>query len=156
LTGFFAEIGRRPVNDAWLPPIPILATVLLAGIAVGFESAVYSTLDCCRGIPAITFILSVQVRSSSSLFAICTRWGCYQLAVGVIVAMDADSRFRIMRKASLKCRAMCREKRRTDPLLNWIDWKHDQAIAGRFTIATAVLAATALSFGAQHVQFTSC
>jgi K(+)-stimulated pyrophosphate-energized sodium pump len=44
LTGFFTETGKRPVNDVAASSETGAATVILAGIAVGFESAVYSAL----------------------------------------------------------------------------------------------------------------
>jgi len=44
LTGYFTETGRRPVNDVAASSETGAATVLLAGISVGFESAVYSAM----------------------------------------------------------------------------------------------------------------
>ena len=44
LTGFFTEVGKRPVNDVSASSKTGPATVILAGISVGFESAVYSAL----------------------------------------------------------------------------------------------------------------
>ena len=44
LTGFFTEVGKRPVNDVAASSQTGSATVILAGISVGFESAVYSAL----------------------------------------------------------------------------------------------------------------
>ena len=41
LTGFFTETGKRPVNDVAASSETGAATVILAGIAIGFESAVY-------------------------------------------------------------------------------------------------------------------
>jgi len=44
LTGFFTEVGKRPVNDVAASSKTGPATVILAGVSVGFESAVYSAL----------------------------------------------------------------------------------------------------------------
>jgi K(+)-stimulated pyrophosphate-energized sodium pump len=44
LTGFFTETGKRPVNDVAASSQTGSATVILAGISVGFESAVYSAM----------------------------------------------------------------------------------------------------------------
>ena len=44
LTGFFTEVGKRPVNDVSASSKTGSATVILAGVSVGFESAVYSAL----------------------------------------------------------------------------------------------------------------
>ena len=44
LTGFFTEVGKRPVNDVAASSKTGAATVILAGVSVGFESAVYSAL----------------------------------------------------------------------------------------------------------------
>ena len=44
LTGFFTEVGKRPVNDVAASAKTGAATVILAGVSVGFESAVFSAL----------------------------------------------------------------------------------------------------------------
>jgi K(+)-stimulated pyrophosphate-energized sodium pump len=44
LTGYFTEVGKRPVNDVAASSQTGAATVILAGISIGFESAVYSAL----------------------------------------------------------------------------------------------------------------
>ena len=50
LTGFFTEVGKRPVNDVAASSQTGSATVILAGISVGFESAVYSALLIAAGV----------------------------------------------------------------------------------------------------------
>ena len=49
LTGFFTEVGKRPVNDVAASSQTGSATVILAGISVGFESAVYSAILIAAG-----------------------------------------------------------------------------------------------------------
>ncbi|MFS6666071.1 sodium/proton-translocating pyrophosphatase, partial [Staphylococcus aureus] len=44
LTGYFTETGKRPVNDVAASSETGAANVILAGISVGFESAVYSAI----------------------------------------------------------------------------------------------------------------
>ena len=44
LTGYFTETTRKPVRDIGKTSLTGPATVILAGISVGLESAVYSAL----------------------------------------------------------------------------------------------------------------
>src|SRR5690606_29236420 len=44
LTGYFTATNRRPVRDIGKTSLTGPATVVLAGVSVGFESAVYSAL----------------------------------------------------------------------------------------------------------------
>ena len=44
LTGYFTETNRRPVDDVAKSSLTGPATVILSGISVGLESAVYSAL----------------------------------------------------------------------------------------------------------------
>ena len=50
LTGYFTETSRRPVKDIGKASETGAATVVLAGISVGFESAVYSALVIGAGV----------------------------------------------------------------------------------------------------------
>jgi K(+)-stimulated pyrophosphate-energized sodium pump len=86
LTGFFTEVGRRPVNDVAASSQTGAATVILAGISVGFESAVYSALLIASAVFG-AYLLGGGV-VVLSLFAVALA-GCGLLTtVGVIVAMD--------------------------------------------------------------------
>jgi len=86
LTGFFTEVGRRPVNDVAASSQTGAATVILAGISVGFESAVYSALLIASAVFG-AYLLGGGV-VILSLFAVALA-GCGLLTtVGVIVAMD--------------------------------------------------------------------
>ena len=83
LTGYFTETGRRPVKDIGKASETGAATVVLAGISVGFESAVYSALVIGAGVFG-----AYLVGGSIALFAVALA-GCGLLTtVGVIVAMD--------------------------------------------------------------------
>ena len=86
LTGFFTEVGRRPVNDVAASSQTGPATVILAGISVGFESAVYSALLIAAGVFG-AYLLGGGI-VVLSLLAVALA-GCGLLTtVGVIVAMD--------------------------------------------------------------------
>jgi K(+)-stimulated pyrophosphate-energized sodium pump len=83
LTGYFTETGRRPVKDIGKTSLTGPATVILSGISVGFESAVYSALVIGAGVYG-----AYLVGGSVALFAVALA-GCGLLTtVGVIVAMD--------------------------------------------------------------------
>ncbi len=60
LTGYFTETTRRPVRDIGKTSLTGPATVVLAGISVGLESAVYTALligaRCVRGVPARRYV----------------------------------------------------------------------------------------------------
>ena len=86
LTGFFTEVGRRPVNDVAASSQTGAATVILAGISVGFESAVYSALLIAAGVFGAYLLGNGIVVLSLLAVALA---GCGLLTtVGVIVAMD--------------------------------------------------------------------
>src|SRR5438045_3767391 len=50
LTGYFTETNRRPVRDIGKTSLTGPATVILAGVSVGFESAVYSAIVIAAGV----------------------------------------------------------------------------------------------------------
>jgi K(+)-stimulated pyrophosphate-energized sodium pump len=86
LTGFFTEVGKRPVNDVAASSKTGAATVILAGVSVGFESAVYSALLIAAGVFGAFLLGGGTI--VLSLFAVALA-GCGLLTtVGVIVAMD--------------------------------------------------------------------
>ncbi|GAA3994865.1 sodium-translocating pyrophosphatase [Allokutzneria multivorans] len=85
LTGYFTGTDYRPVKDVGKTSLTGAATVVLSGISVGFESAVYTALVIGAAVYG-AFLLSGSV--IISLFAIALA-GCGLLTtVGVIVAMD--------------------------------------------------------------------
>jgi K(+)-stimulated pyrophosphate-energized sodium pump len=86
LTGYFTGTEHRPVKDVGRTSLTGPATVILAGLAVGFESAVYTTLVIGAAVFG-AFALGTG-SLSVSLFAVALT-GCGLLTtVGVIVAMD--------------------------------------------------------------------
>ncbi|HET7742218.1 MAG TPA: sodium/proton-translocating pyrophosphatase, partial [Mycobacterium sp.] len=86
LTGYFTGTDHRPVKDVGRTSLTGAATVILSGIGVGLESAVYTTLVIASAVFG-AFLLgggSVTVALAGVSLA-----GCGLLTtVGVIVAMD--------------------------------------------------------------------
>jgi K(+)-stimulated pyrophosphate-energized sodium pump len=86
LTGYFTETNRKPVDDVSRSSLTGPATVILAGISVGLESAVYSALLIGAGVFGAYLLGGGSV--VVGLFAIALA-GCGLLTtVGVIVSMD--------------------------------------------------------------------
>ncbi len=145
LTGFFTETGKRPVNDVAASSQTGAATVILAGVSVGFESAVYSAL-LIAGAVFGAFLLgggSVVL----SLFAIALAGTGLLTTVGVIVAMDTFGP--ISDNAQGIAEMSGDVKGEGAQILTSLDavGNTTKAITKGIAIATAVLAATAL-FGA--------
>ncbi|PWK91031.1 K(+)-stimulated pyrophosphate-energized sodium pump [Lentzea atacamensis] len=85
LTGYYTGTDHKPVKEVGKTSLTGAATVILSGISVGFESAVYTALVIGAAVYG-AFLLSGSV--VVSLFAIALA-GCGLLTtVGVIVAMD--------------------------------------------------------------------
>jgi K(+)-stimulated pyrophosphate-energized sodium pump len=85
LTGYFTGTEHRPVRDIGTSSLTGAATVILSGISIGFESAVYTALVIAGAVYA-AFLLSGSV--TVSLFAIALAGTGLLTTVGVIVAMD--------------------------------------------------------------------
>jgi K(+)-stimulated pyrophosphate-energized sodium pump len=86
LTGYYTGTEHRPVKDVGKTSLTGAATVILSGLAVGFESAVYTTLVI--GAAVFGAFLLGGATLTVSLFAVALA-GCGLLTtVGVIVAMD--------------------------------------------------------------------
>ncbi|GAA4082167.1 sodium-translocating pyrophosphatase [Nocardioides kongjuensis] len=86
LTGYFTGTEHRPVKDVARTSLTGHATVILSGLSVGFESAVYTAMV----IGAAVFGAALLAGGSTglALFAVALA-GCGLLTtVGVIVAMD--------------------------------------------------------------------
>ncbi len=86
LTGYFTETARKPVQDIARSSLTGPATVILTGVAIGLESAVYSALLIAGAVYA-AFLLgggSVIV----ALFAVALAGTGLLTTVGVIVSMD--------------------------------------------------------------------
>ena len=92
LTGYFTETNRKPVDDVAQSSLTGPATVILAGISLGLESAVYSALVIAAAVYGAFFSAAARWCSacSRSHFA-----GTGLLTtVGVIVAMDVRTDLR--------------------------------------------------------------
>ncbi|MGW5050594.1 sodium-translocating pyrophosphatase [Actinokineospora sp. NPDC004072] len=85
LTGYFTGTDYKPVKDVGRTALTGPATVVLAGISVGFESAVYTAL-VIGGAVYGAFLLSGSI--TVALFAIALAGTGLLTTVGVIVAMD--------------------------------------------------------------------
>jgi K(+)-stimulated pyrophosphate-energized sodium pump len=145
LTGFFTEVGKRPVNDVAASSQTGAATVLLAGIAVGFESAVYSALLIAASVFGAFLLGGGSI--TLSLFAIAIAGTGLLTTVGVIVAMDTFGP--ISDNAQGIAEMSGDVKGEGAQILTSLDavGNTTKAITKGIAIATAVLAATAL-FGA--------
>ncbi|MFR9728939.1 sodium-translocating pyrophosphatase [Saccharopolyspora sp. MS10] len=144
LTGYFTATEHRPVQDVGKSSLTGAATVILTGLSVGFESAVYTALVIGAAVFG-AFLLSGTL--TVALFAIALA-GCGLLTtVGVIVAMDtfgpvADNAQGIAEMSGEFEGEGAKILTELDAVGNTT-----KAITKGIAIATAVLAATAL-FGA--------
>jgi K(+)-stimulated pyrophosphate-energized sodium pump len=139
LTGYFTETNRRPVRDIGKSSVTGAATVVLAGVSVGFESAVYSALVIAAGVYG-----AYLVGGSIALFAVALAGTGLLTTVGVIVAMDTFG------PISDNAQGIAEMSGDIDPagarILTDLDavGNTTKAITKGIAIATAVLAATAL------------
>ena len=86
LTGYFTETNRKPVDDVSASSLTGPATVILAGISLGLESAVYSALLIGSAVFAAYALGGGSVLLG--LFAIALAGTGLLTTVGVIVSMD--------------------------------------------------------------------
>ena len=145
LTGYFTEIGRRPVDDVSKSALTGPATVILSGISVGYESATYSALLIGAAVFGAFSLGSGSI--ILSLFAIALA-GCGLLTtVGVIVSMDTFGP--VSDNAQGIAEMSGDVQGEGAAILSSLDavGNTTKAITKGIAIATAVLAATAL-FGA--------
>ncbi len=145
LTGYFTETGRRPVDDVAKSALTGPATVILTGLSVGFESAVYSALLIGAAVFAAFSLGGGSV--VLSLFAIALAGTGLLTTVGVIVSMDtfgpvSDNAQGIAEMSGDVTGEGAVILTKLDAVGNTT-----KAITKGIAIATAVLAATAL-FGA--------
>ena len=145
VTGFFTEVGKRPVNDVAASSKTGAATVILAGISVGFESAVYSALLIAAAVFGAFLLGGGSI--VLSLFAVSLAGTGLLTTVGVIVAMDTFGP--ISDNAQGIAEMSGDVKGEGAKILTSLDavGNTTKAITKGIAIATAVLAATAL-FGA--------
>jgi K(+)-stimulated pyrophosphate-energized sodium pump len=142
LTGYFTETARRPVQDIAKTSQTGAATVILSGISVGLESAVYSALLIGAGVFG-AFLLGGGALTLS-LFAVALAGTGLLTTVGVIVAMDTfgpitDNAQGIAEMSGDIDEDGARTLTELDAVGNTT-----KAITKGIAIATAVLAATAL------------
>jgi len=142
LTGYFTGTEYKPVKDVGKTSLTGAATVILAGLSVGFESAVYTTLVI--GSAVFGAFLLGGASLTVSLFAVALA-GCGLLTtVGVIVAMDTFG------PVSDNAQGIAEMSGDVSPegaqILTELDavGNTTKAITKGIAIATAVLAATAL------------
>ena len=145
LTGYFTETNRRPVDDVAKSSLTGPATVILAGISLGLESAVYSALLIGAAVYGAFLLGAGSV--TLSLFAIALAGTGLLTTVGVIVSMDtfgpvSDNAQGIAEMSGDVHGEGAIVLTRLDAVGNTT-----KAITKGIAIATAVLAATAL-FGA--------
>ncbi len=86
LTGYFTETTRRPVRDIGKSSLTGPATVVLAGISIGLESAVYTALLIGLGVYGAFLLGGTSI--ILALFAVALAGTGLLTTVGVIVAMD--------------------------------------------------------------------
>ncbi|MFI8985058.1 MULTISPECIES: sodium-translocating pyrophosphatase [Streptomyces] len=86
LTGYFTETTRRPVRDVGKTSLTGPATVVLSGISLGLESAVYSAV--LIGLSVYGAFLLGGTSIMLALFAVALAGTGLLTTVGVIVAMD--------------------------------------------------------------------
>jgi K(+)-stimulated pyrophosphate-energized sodium pump len=145
LTGYFTGTEHRPVRDVGTTSLTGAATVILSGLSVGFESAVYTALTIAAAVYG-AFLLgggSIVV----SLFAVALAGTGLLTTVGVIVAMDTFGPVSDNAQGIAEMSGDVDE--RGAAILTELDavGNTTKAITKGIAIATAVLAATAL-FGA--------
>ncbi len=141
LTGYFTGTEHRPVRDVGSSSLTGAATVILAGISIGFESAVYTAL-VIGGAVYGAFLLSGSV--TVALFAVALAGTGLLTTVGVIVAMDT---FGPVSDNAQGITEMSGDvKGEGVGILTELDavGNTTKAITKGIAIATAVLAATAL------------
>jgi len=152
LTGYFTETTRKPVRDIGRTSLTGPATVILSGISVGLESAVYSAL-LIGGAVYAAFLLGGG-STVLALFAVALAGTGLLTTVGVIVAMDT---FGPISDNAQGIAEMSGEiDARGAQVLTELDavGNTTKAITKGIAIATAVLAATAL-FGSFRETVTT-
>lgn len=142
LTGYFTETERRPVQDIGKSSQTGAATVVLAGISVGLESAVYSALLIGAGVFGAYLLGGTSL--TLSLFAVALAGTGLLTTVGVIVAMDTFGPISDNAQGIAEMSGDVDEK--GAQILTELDavGNTTKAITKGIAIATAVLAATAL------------
>ena len=147
LTGYFTDTARKPVRDVSRTSLTGPATVILSGVAVGLESAVYSALLLGAGVFGVFLLGGGSVAVSLYLVALA---GCGLLTTaGVILSMDTFGPISDNAQGIAEMSGDIDDKGAR--ILTELDavGNTTKAITKGIAIATAVLAATAL-FGSYN------
>ena len=149
LTGYFTEVNRKPVQEIGKSSLTGPATVILAGISVGLESAVYSAMLIGGSVYA-AFLLGGG-STVVALFAVALAGTGLLTTVGVIVAMDTFGPISDNAQGIAEMSGEITEEGAL--VLTSLDavGNTTKAITKGIAIATAVLAATAL-FGSFRTE----
>ncbi|MGE3288226.1 MAG: sodium-translocating pyrophosphatase [Pseudonocardia sp.] len=86
LTGYFTGTEHKPVKDVGRSSLTGPATVILSGISIGFESAVYTALVISAAVFGAFMLATGSI--TVALFAVALAGTGLLTTVGVIVAMD--------------------------------------------------------------------
>ena len=141
LTGYFTGTDYRPVKDVGATSETGAATVILSGISVGFESAVYTALVIGAAVYG-AFLLSGSI--TVALFAVSLAGTGLLTTVGVIVAMDTFGPVSDNAQGIAEMSGDVRgEGEQTLTDLDQVG-NTTKAVTKGIAISTAVLAATAL------------
>ncbi|HET6703405.1 sodium-translocating pyrophosphatase [Amycolatopsis sp.] len=148
LTGYYTGTEYKPVKDVGQTSETGAATVILSGISIGFESAVYTALVIGAAVFG-AFLLGGGV----ALFAVALAGTGLLTTVGVIVAMDTFGPVSDNAQGIAEMSGDVDEK--AAQILTELDavGNTTKAITKGIAIATAVLAATAL-FGSYSDAIT--
>ncbi|WP_028934167.1 sodium-translocating pyrophosphatase [Pseudonocardia spinosispora] len=152
LTGYFTGTEHKPVKEVGDSARTGAATVVLAGISIGFESAVYTALVISAAVYGAFVLGGVSV--TVALFAVALAGTGLLTTVGVIVAMDT---FGPVSDNAQGIAEMSGDVSGDGvDILTELDavGNTTKAITKGIAIATAVLAATAL-FGSYRDAFTT-
>jgi len=152
LTGYYTGTEDKPVQDVGKSSLTGAATVILSGISIGFESAVYTALVISAAVFGAFALATGSI--TMSLFAVALAGTGLLTTVGVIVAMDtfgpvADNAQGIAEMSGDVEGAGVGILTELDAVGNTT-----KAITKGIAIATAVLAATAL-FGSYRDAITT-
>src|SRR6188472_1617967 len=142
LTGYFTGTEHKPVKTVGESSLTGAATVILSGISIGFESAVYTALVIAAAVFGAFTLATGSV--TVALFAVALAGTGLLTTVGVIVAMDTFG------PVSDNAQGIAEMSGDVSPegaqILTELDavGNTTKAITKGIAIATAVLAATAL------------
>jgi K(+)-stimulated pyrophosphate-energized sodium pump len=147
LTGYFTGTNRRPVRDIGRTSLTGPATVILSGVAIGLESAVYGALIIAAAVYGVFLLGGGSI--VLSLFLIALAGTGLLTTVGVIVAMDTFGPISDNAQGIAEMSGDVGDE--GAQILTELDavGNTTKAITKGIAIATAVLAATAL-FGSYN------